>query len=133
VIRVVVDANVFISALVFGGVPQQVFDLIQFEGHSLYVSQSIMDEVTGTLLRKFSWTLQEIKAFLPPLWQRCSRIKPTVRVQVCSDPDDNHVLECAEEAMADFLITGNAKHFPKFYKKTQIVSPRQFLERLNTP
>lgn len=129
-IRVVVDSNVYISALVFGGVPQQVLDLIYSHGLPLYISQSIMDEVAGTLSEKFNWTREEINLFLPPLWERCILIRPTIRLKVCADPDDNHVLECAVAAQADFLITGNTKHFPKSYKTTTVISPRQLLELL---
>lgn len=126
--KVVIDANVYISALVFGGVPQRVLDLISSQGLPLYISQSIMDEVVGTLSEKFDWTRQDIEMFLPPLWERCIMIRPTIRLKVCSDPDDNHVLECAQAAQADFLITGNAKHFPKSHETTKIVGPRQFLD-----
>ena len=128
--RVVLDSNVYISALVFGGVPQQVLDLIYSQGLPLYISPSIMDEVSGTLAAKFDWTKQELEMFLPPLWQRCIVIKPTIRIEVCADPADNHVLECAQAARADFLVTGNAKHFPKSYKTIKVISPRQFLELL---
>ena len=54
--RIVVDTNVYISALVFGGVPQRVFELIESLGHGLCISQPIMDEVAQVLARKFGWT-----------------------------------------------------------------------------
>jgi len=128
VTRVVVDTNVYISALVFGGVPQRVLELISSHGFPLYISPSIMEEVSGILAAKFDWTKEELELFLPPLWDRCITIKPTIRLKVCADPDDNHVLECAAAAEAEFLITGNAKHFPKVYKATKVVSPRQLLD-----
>jgi predicted nucleic acid-binding protein len=46
---------------------------------------------------------------------------------VSSDPDDNMFLECADAARADDLITGNHRHFPKFWKKTKIITPREFI------
>jgi uncharacterized protein len=130
VTRVVVDTNVYISALVFGGLPQQVLELISSHGLLLYISPSIMEEVSGILAAKFDWTKEELDLFLPPLWDRCIIIKPTIRLKVCPDPDDNHVLECAAAAEAEFLVTGNAKHFPKAYKATKVISPRQFLDIL---
>ena len=129
-IRVVVDANVYISALVFGGAPQDVLDLIQMRRLQLYISRSIMDEVAGVLARKFHWTAQEVEYALPPLWDRCIMIQPIVRLRISPDPDDNHVLECAEAAQADFLVTGNTKHFPSRYKSTKVVNARQFLQHL---
>lgn len=104
--RVVVNTNVYISALVFGGVPQRVLELISSHSLPLYVSPSIMEEVSGTLAAKFGWTKEELELFLPPLWDRCIIITPTLRIKVCADPDDNHVLECAVAAEAEFLVTG---------------------------
>ncbi len=52
--KVVVDTNVYISALVFGGVPERVLDVIQSQDILLYSSPSIREEVAGILLRKFN-------------------------------------------------------------------------------
>jgi len=130
VTKVVLDANVYISALVFGGSPQKLLDLMLSQNVSLYISQSIMDEVEGVLRKKFGWTRAETTRFLPPLWERCTIIKPALSLAISPDPDDNHVLECAQAARADFLITGNTKHFPKTHKATKIISVRQLLDSL---
>ena len=121
--RVVVDTNVYISALVFGGVPQRVLELISSHGLPLYVSPSIMEEVSGILAAKFGWTKEELELFLPPLWGRCIIIKPTLRLKVCADPDDNQILECAVAAEAEFLITGNAKHFRRLIRQRRSSVP----------
>jgi predicted nucleic acid-binding protein len=81
-IRVVVDANVYISALVFGGVPQQVLDLISSLDLDLYIAPPIIEEVTGTLIEKFNWTQRDVKAFLPLLRARCIVIKPNIHLKV---------------------------------------------------
>ena len=54
-------------------------------------------------------------------------VVPSRRLEVCSDPDDNVFLECADKAGADYLITGNSRHFPKFWKKTKIITAREFV------
>jgi predicted nucleic acid-binding protein len=43
------------------------------------------------------------------------------------DPDDRIFLECAEASKADYLVTGNTKHFPKQWKYTKRVTPAAFL------
>jgi predicted nucleic acid-binding protein len=43
------------------------------------------------------------------------------------DEPDNRFLECAEAAQADYLVTGNTRHFPKKWKQTSIVTPRQLI------
>ncbi len=52
------------------------------------------------------------------------RAKQTVSV--------NRFLECAEAAQADFLVTGNIRHFPKHYKTTTVVKTREFLNTLRS-
>jgi predicted nucleic acid-binding protein len=54
-------------------------------------------------------------------------VAPSRRLDVASDPDDNIFLECADKAGADYLITGNQKHFPAFWKKTKIITSREFI------
>ena len=47
-----------------------------------------------------------------------------------SDPSDNIFLSCASAACADYLVTGNLKHFPTAWGPTKIVSPSAFLAGL---
>ncbi len=54
-------------------------------------------------------------------------VVPSHRLEVASDPDDNIFLDCADKAGADYLITGNQKHFPPFWKKTKIITSREFI------
>jgi putative PIN family toxin of toxin-antitoxin system len=54
-------------------------------------------------------------------------VTPSRRLDVCTDPDDNVFLECADAARADYLVTGNQRHFPRFWKKTKIITTREFI------
>ena len=51
-----------------------------------------------------------------------------MRLNVASDPDDNIFLECADAAKADYLVTGNQKHFPRFWKRTAVITSREFID-----
>lgn len=126
--RVVLDTNVYISALVFGGVAQRVLDSLDAGGFVVCVSRPIVDEVTEVLRHKFGWTPAELDYALPPLWKRAVMVTPTVRIAVCVDPDDNRILECAREARADIVITGD-DHLLRLehFEGAAIVSPRVFL------
>ena len=55
-------------------------------------------------------------------------VRPTETVRVSPDPDDNIFLECAQAAQADYLVTGNLKHFPVSWKGTRIIPPRHLLD-----
>jgi len=54
-------------------------------------------------------------------------VAPTQQLEVTGDPDDAIFLECADAAKADYLVTGNQKHFPRFWKKTKVITPREFI------
>jgi predicted nucleic acid-binding protein len=49
-------------------------------------------------------------------------------LQVTKDPDDNKFLECVDAARADYLVTGNQRHFPQFWKGTKVITSRQFVD-----
>ena len=62
------------------------------------------------------------------LRSRARNVKPSRLPQLTKDPDDNKFLECADAARADYLVTANARHFPQFWKKTKVISPREFID-----
>ena len=49
-----------------------------------------------------------------PFRRRFRNHKTRLVAQITSDPSDNIFLECADGARADYLVTGNQHHFPKF-------------------
>jgi predicted nucleic acid-binding protein len=54
-------------------------------------------------------------------------VKPSRVPQVTSDTDDIIFVACADSARADYLVTGNQRHFPKFWKNAKIISSSEFL------
>lgn len=129
--RVVLDTNVYISALVFGGVPRRVIQLAQREGWGICISQILMDEVAETLANKFDWTSAELDFALPPLWRQCIVVEPRVAVRASVDADDDRVLECAKESGAKLIVTGDDHLLRlKQFEGTAIITPRAFLALL---
>jgi len=53
--------------------------------------------------------------------------QPVAVLKTAIDPDDNRFLECAEAARADFLVTGNLRHYPAECGVTRTVNARQLL------
>ena len=53
-------------------------------------------------------------------------VSPSRPLHVAKDPGDDKFLECADAARADYLVTGNQRHFPKFWKKTKVITSREF-------
>ena len=54
-------------------------------------------------------------------------VSPRRTLSVTVDPDDNKVVECALEAKADFIVTGNIRHFPSKLQDIRVVAPKPFL------
>jgi uncharacterized protein len=128
-LRLVINTNVIISAaLKPEGLQRTVFLLAITKPARLYVSRAILAEYEQVLARP---ELQIRKGLRQQLLQLVKRYAPPVAVvrplQVTRDPDDNKFLECADAARADYLVTGNQRHFPRFWKKTKVITSREFI------
>jgi uncharacterized protein len=79
---------------------------------------------------RFRRSAEEIDAALKMLRERALWFKPSVSVRACADPDDDIFLECAISARANYIVTGNLRHFPREWQKIRVVAAREFLELL---
>jgi putative PIN family toxin of toxin-antitoxin system len=129
-LRLVVDTNVLVSAALKPESLQRTVLLIAITKPArLYVSPPILEESSDVLARRELRISKGLRQQLLQLIRnRCTTIVPRYSLEVTSDPDDNRVIECADAARADYLITGNLKHFPRFWKGTKVISPRDFIE-----
>jgi putative PIN family toxin of toxin-antitoxin system len=94
----------------------------------LYVYRPILEEYGEVLSRPELHIRNGLRQQLLQLIKNHSHIvAPSRRLDVTGDPDDNVFLECADAARADYLVTGNQKHFPIFWKKTKVITPREFI------
>jgi predicted nucleic acid-binding protein len=70
------------------------------------------------------------QVFVLAIRERGLWVRSTETVRACPDPDDDIFLECAQVAHANYLVTGNLKHFPTSWLDTKIVTPRWLLDQL---
>ncbi|MBL7159252.1 putative toxin-antitoxin system toxin component, PIN family [Candidatus Microgenomates bacterium] len=128
--RVIVDTNVFISAIFWGGNPLKVINLWRVEEkYDLIISPEILAEIISKLKYKFFLPQSLLNEWKELLTSRAILIIPKDKVNLCRDSQDNILLESALAGKTDFLITGDKDLLSlKQFKKTQIVSPKQFLK-----
>jgi|ERR1700674_3040715 putative PIN family toxin of toxin-antitoxin system len=128
-LRLVIDTNVLISAaLKPAGLQRTVLLLAITKPARLYVSRPIFAEYSDVLGRPELQIRKSLRQQLLQLIKNHSYpVVPTRRLKVTSDPDDNIFLECADAGRVDYLVTGNQKHFPRFWKKTKVITPREFI------
>lgn len=135
-IKVVFDTNIYISAIVFGGKPRETFLLAEKDQITIFVSKEILAELRGVLRKKFKYPLLELNKVEQIILEIAEIVEPRQTVEVISSqPMDNHILECAIEANADFVVTGDKRHLLllKKFKNIPIVSASQFLKIFRLP
>jgi putative PIN family toxin of toxin-antitoxin system len=128
-LRLVIDTNVVVSAaLKPEGLQRTVVLLAMTKPALWYVSDAIVSEYAMVLARPELKIRRSLRQQLLQLIKNHTRVvSPSRLAQVTSDPADNMFVECADAARADYLVTGNQRHFPKFWKNTKIISSREFL------
>lgn len=132
--RIVLDTNVLISALVFpGSKPDEIVSWIRDRQLELFISPFILSELDRVLREKFRFSKSRAEArvsAIPSLAHLVQPVKPVTLIT--AKDDDNRILECALADQAEFLVTGDKEHLLPLgsYRATKIVSPAQFLDLL---
>lgn len=129
-IKVVFDANVYLSAIIFGGNPRQCLELAKSKEVELFISHYILLEVARNLQNKFGWVEIEVEEVIKGISEFATLIYPQSIIKVVTaHPQDNKILEAANDAKADYIISGDKKHLLslKQFRKIKILSAKQFL------
>jgi len=134
--RVVIDVNVWVSGLLWGGVPGKFLRLVQTRQIESYVSAELLLELEMTLRRdKFQGRLQQRNQTVETLVEVATAISatvPIVDVMVPSlrDPADSKILATVIAAHASHLVTGDQDLLVlRTFEEAEILTPSQFLER----
>jgi putative PIN family toxin of toxin-antitoxin system len=126
-ITVVIDTSVYISALVFGGIPRAAVIKAMTSPYHLVVSRSIQIELVRVLANKFGWEEHRILAAQSYLWASASIVVPA-DLKIARDSNDDHVLGCAVAADAIYLISGDQDLLVlNPYERITILNPVDFL------
>lgn len=129
-LRLVIDTNVLVSAVLKPeGLQRTVFLLATTKPARWYVSDPITEEYSAVLARPELKIRKSLRLqFIQLIKNHTHSVTPSRLPQLTTDPDDNIFLECADAARADYLVTGNQRHFPRFWKKTKVINSREFLD-----
>jgi len=134
VVSVVIDTNVVVSALLFGGVPGEIVNLWKTGIIQPKASKEIVDEYIRVLAYpKFDLTEEEINFLLYHeilVYFDVVTVKARQRT-VKDDPSDDKFIRCAQAAKARIIISGD-QHLLKLksYRNINIITPAQFLKEI---
>ena len=131
VIRVVVDLNIVVSALLGSSSCRAVVLAIERELVTPVASVRLLNELREVLGRprfQAAISVAAIHETLAILEDNALLVAPRHRISVARDPDDDHLLEIALEASADAIVTGDKDLLVLDpFKGIPILAPRKFL------
>jgi putative PIN family toxin of toxin-antitoxin system len=133
VIRAVIDTNVLVSGLLSPNGNEALIVLAINQGLvRACVSAAVLQEYAEVLERpKFSFPPDEIAAVLTMFRSAGELFHPEGPAPVLPDPDDSKFLHCADAAKAEYLVTGNKRHFPRnACGAVSVVSAGELLDRI---
>ena len=130
--RVVLDSNIYVSALTLPGGTADVALTALLDGRfTALLCEPVLGEVLGVLGRKFSRDTEELARIALFLSELTEHVAPRARLQVLADEPDNRILECAIAGHADLVVTGDRAMLRLgTFQGVEIISLRTFLGRL---
>ena len=106
--RVVLDTNIYVSALALpGGAADDAMHALLEGRCTALLSEPILGEVLGVLGRKFARDSEELARVALFLSELTERVTPRSRLSLLADEPDNRILECAVAGRADLVVTGD--------------------------
>src|SRR6266850_3123207 len=131
-LKAVLDTNVVLSAhLTADGPAALIFRLALSRYFQCYISQETLEEYCEALQRrKFKLDVDYVVQSLSAFRAAAVLVNPGLQIVAARAPDDDNILECAIEAKADYIVTGNIRDFPKQFRGVSVLPPRGFLNVL---
>lgn len=113
----------------FGGTPLEAV-IRAIAQDRFAVCDQIEEEVVRVLTRKFGWEAERVRADLAFYWLDALRVELEGTVTgVCRDPKDEPILECAERAEAERIVTGDHDLLSlASYRGIRIMTARDYVE-----
>lgn len=128
--KIVVDTNVVISGIFFGGVPRKIVEAVADGAIDAYATAEILDEYMGIIASMLERKQGRInQSILSPLFSAIKIIETESRIEVCRDPDDNKFIECAVDAKALYIVSGDNDLLDiKEYDGICVITAKEFCE-----
>ena len=129
--RVILDTNVILSAIFFGGVPARILNAYRDEKITLVLSPEILEEYRETAARLAQKFDVEYDALLEWIAIHSEMVQaPQLSSPVCADPDDDKFIACALASGAKIICSGD-RHLLDVngYRGLEMIKPRAFVDR----
>jgi putative PIN family toxin of toxin-antitoxin system len=133
-VRVVFDTNIYVSAFAIpGGRTEEAYRCALRGRFELFTSVPILTETATVLQRKLDWAEENTRGLVQAISRVASVARATSHLRVVEDEPDNCILECAIDAHADFIVTGDRHLLTlKRYEGVEIIGLTAFLKLLSS-
>jgi len=130
--RVVLDSNVYISALTLpGGTADVALGAVLSGRATALLSEPMLGEILRVLGRKFAMDREELARTALFLGELTEQVTPRQRVKALADEPDNRVLECAVAGRAQVIVTGDRAMLKlRRFEGIEVLTLRAFLIRV---
>jgi putative PIN family toxin of toxin-antitoxin system len=133
-VKIVLDTNVYVSATLSKGNPYHVLNSAESGETDLYISPFILDEIEDVLNReKIPFEDEDVERFVDKVLTIATVVTPDDTPEVIEeDPSDNHILACALEAEAEYIVSGDG-HLLELeeYEGVEIMDPTEFISKID--
>lgn len=128
-LKIVIDTNIYISAIFWGGKPRDVIDLGRNNKVRIFTSSEIVNEISEKLKMKFKIPGSDVNEILIDLSNFTFPVEVTKKYRVIlDDPDDDKFIDCAMQCNADYIVSGDRHLLSlKEYSGTKILKASEFL------
>lgn len=131
-LHVVLDTNIVVSAIVYGGNPQIIFHLALDKKILAVISEPLKTELSSILVQKFQYTPDELHVLEKKMKKKFTSVRPNSELQVLKDLPDNRVLEAAVEGKCQVIVTGDKELLAlKKYQGINIMTASEFLRQFD--
>jgi uncharacterized protein len=108
VLSLTADTNIYVSAFNYRGKPRELINLANAGAIRMDVSEDIIRETVHVLVDKFGWSPDGAGLAEAQMRRLARVVAPGEKVDaVKEDPADNRVLECAQAARSDYIVSGD--------------------------
>jgi putative PIN family toxin of toxin-antitoxin system len=131
-LKIVLDTNVLVSSTIIQGKQFELLKLAKIEKIKLISSPQIIEEFKEVISReKFGFSEEQISNAIRQILDIAEIVIPKNKLEIIKDDiDDNIILECAVEAKADFIISGDAHLLAlKSYQDIKIINTSDFFDK----
>lgn len=131
-VRVVLDTNVLVSAILFGGKPEQILRSVIEKKILAVTSPILLSELKEVFSKKFPLREPDFKLTVNNLEKIFRTAQPKKEIKISRDEDDNRVLEAALEGECSYIVTGDKDLLElATFKNIKIVTPDTFLSEIS--